>query len=291
MATYKSSDLIPTPTATDAQEGVRKSTQQKEGSKHSMTLRDAQRVSQPLLPTPRSGDSKGGKYQRDRGQKGKERPTLTGLISSQADSPASHFRRQASAKARKMTVTSGQKCYESYESFSPAGSSVKMLVGCLLKGEAWYSDKCDLTWKMQATKSSRLLFQLSPSTRPTGAIESGSLLATPRSSDGDKGVRTPEGYAKEKARWGNRNGEDLPTRVAMLPTPTLGGFDDTNERALRKHQLHAVVEAGTKSGLKLQPSFALWMMGYPTDWLDLEAGEMPLSKARAMQSSPKSPQK
>jgi hypothetical protein len=30
------------------------------------------------------------------------------------------------------------------------------------------------------------------------------------------------------------------------------------------------------------------MMGYPEDWLDLEDGEMPLSKARAMRSSPES---
>ncbi len=72
----------------------------------------------------------------------------------------------------------------------------------------------------------------------------------------------------------------------MLPTPTLGGFDDTNDRALKKGQLHAVV--GQKTGLKLQPSFALWMMGYPTDHLDLKAGEMPLSKAQAMRLSRKS---
>lgn len=38
---------------------------------------------------------------------------------------------------------------------------------------------------------------------------------------------------------------------------------------------------GMRTGLRLQPGFALWMMGYPTDWLDLEAGEMPPSKARA----------
>ena len=34
--------------------------------------------------------------------------------------------------------------------------------------------------------------------------------------------------------------------------------------------------------------FALWMMGYPTDWLDLEDGEMPLSKAQEMRLSRKS---
>lgn len=33
-----------------------------------------------MWPTPRAGDAKGGTYQRDRGQKGKERPTLTGAV-------------------------------------------------------------------------------------------------------------------------------------------------------------------------------------------------------------------
>jgi len=103
----------------------------------------------------------------------------------------------------------------------------------------------------------------------------------------------------------------------LLPTPTLGGFDDTNARALRKKQLHVVVHHallptpttgdrrsrncrqqginntiedgrdGKKTGLRLQPSFALWMMGYPKEWLDLEDGEMPLSGERATRSSRK----
>jgi len=41
----------------------------------------------------------------------------------------------------------------------------------------------------------------------------------------------------------------------------------------------------------LQPAFALWMMGYPTDWLDLKDGEMPLSKAQATRLSLKSQKK
>jgi hypothetical protein len=50
----------------------------------------------------------------------------------------------------------------------------------------------------------------------------------------------------------------------LLPTPTLGGIDDTNERAFRKKQLHAHFFRAT--GWKLQPSFVELMMGYPIGW-------------------------
>jgi len=86
------------------------------------------------------------------------------------------------------------------------------------------------------------------------------MLPTPRASDADKGVRSPEGHAKERER--RKNGVDLPTAVD-----------------------------GASHGLRLQPGFALWMMGYPTDWCDLEAGEMPPSKRQVTPSSRKLPKK
>lgn len=57
----------------------------------------------------------------------------------------------------------------------------------------------------------------------------------------------------------------------------IGGFNDTNERALKKGQLHAVVhhhaQAGENIGstLRLEPAFVEWMMGFPTNWTSLEA--------------------
>jgi hypothetical protein len=44
---------------------------------------------------------------------------------------------------------------------------------------------------------------------------------------------------------------------------------------------------GTNHGLKLQPDFAGWMMGYPKGYLDLADGEMPPSKRTGTPSSPK----
>jgi hypothetical protein len=81
--------------------------------------------------------------------------------------------------------------------------------------------------------------------------------------------------------------------VKMIPTPN--ARDGRGAAIKTRDDLDSLIDmgatkggTGTKTGLKLQPSFALWMMGYPTDWLDLEDGEMPLSKAQATRLSRKS---
>ena len=63
-----------------------------------------------------------------------------------------------------MTVTSGLKCLELYQSSGPLGS----LVRTLLASSIWHSTRCTLTWKASATPSRRLLFRLVPSTPRTG---------------------------------------------------------------------------------------------------------------------------
>lgn len=82
------------------------------------------------------------------------------------------------------------------------------------------------------------------------------FVPTPRAHDGGKGVRTEEGYIKEKERWGRRNGEDLPTFIAR---------------------------GSGMTGLRLRASFVEWMMGYPENWTLIDA-----SKPSATASSPKS---
>ncbi len=219
--------------------------------------------------------------------------------------PVSHSAALGTAEARRMTAISGRRCLELYGRRLRDGSSVRTLVASLLGTEAWSSKECSLTWKPKVTKRGRLLFQLAPSVPRTGGTGYGLLLTptvvqteespermreraerngydngtrwgslasqirygflpTPRAADGYKGTRSPEGYRREKERWGKRNGEDLPTAVAF--------------------------KNGT-TGRRLQPGFALWMMGYPEDWLDLEAGEMPRSKGQAMRLSRKSSQR
>lgn len=250
-----------------------------------------------LLPTPKSGTNSAWQWN---GSRTKKSVPLSKRISSLEASPASPSPKPDEGSARKTTAISGRRCYELYGSFIRGGSSVKTLAVLLLGAEVWYSNKCTLTWKVKATKSSRLLFQLSPSTHRTEEIGSG-LLPTTATRD-YKGANSPAHLAKERGHH-----DQLPNVIAMLPTPTLqmisGGAveahqtEDGWKRTSKQGKdhganLHDVVKTvGEKTGLKLQPAFALWMMGYPTDWLDLEDGEMPPSKARAMRSSPKSQQK
>ncbi|MCU0825522.1 MAG: hypothetical protein MUF77_12870 [Leptospira sp.] len=61
----------------------------------------------------------------------------------------------------------------------------------------------------------------------------------------------------------------FPDPKIMFPTPTLGGIDDTNERALKKGQLHAVVNhklASSSDTQFLNPQFVEEMMGFPIGW-------------------------
>src|SRR3990172_3735238 len=82
---------------------------------------------------------------------------------------------QGSEKARKMTATSGLKCCELYQNFSPVGLLARML----LASSVWGSTIVYLTWKIKVTKSRRLLFQLAPLIPRTEEIGHG-LLFTPR---------------------------------------------------------------------------------------------------------------
>lgn len=236
---------------------------------------------------------------------------------------ASHSVVPGSERARKMTVSSGLRCVESYGKHNPNGCWQRMFLASLVKTEAWFSSVCLLTWKMQATKRSRLLFRLAALALPIEEIGSGllhtpsaveteggimeirpganahyklrdqiAMLTTPTGSDVGRISKYQQGGTALSAQiamlpttratdWKDGGWHDTVTRkdslngvMSMLPTPTQGGFGDTDERTLEKGQLHAVVADGMKSpGLKLQPGFALWMMGYPEDWCDLKDGE------------------
>ena len=95
--------------------------------------------------------------------------------SSQQDIHASRSALPASDEARKMTVTSGQKYLPLCKQSGRVGAFSRMF----LDTSTWASTKCYLTWKVKATPSNRLLFQLAPSMPRTDAIEFGSLLHTP----------------------------------------------------------------------------------------------------------------
>lgn len=81
----------------------------------------------------------------------------------QEDSHANRSVRPGNEEARRMTVTSGRKCLESYENSDQLGLLVRMC----LESSIWHSTRCFLTWKRKTTKSSRLLYRLAVSMPPT----------------------------------------------------------------------------------------------------------------------------
>ena len=167
-----------------------------------------------------------------------------------------------------------------------------MCVASLVSKGDWYSSKCALTWKTKDTKSNRLLFQLAPSVRRIGEIGCGLLpIATTQEVEHPKAELSKTG--RRIAKNGNTHSLGIADRIAMLKTPSAseaeGGVMNLKKARENgwKPKFKMRDQIGDATGLKLQPAFALWMMGYPTDWLDLEDGEMLPSKARATPSSPK----
>ncbi len=259
-STATSEPLLPTPSVADIFTGNLKSSQQSSHSKHSVNL--SQVFQHPLYS------------------------------SSQVAFRASHSLKPDEEKERQTTATSGRLCLNALLFTVHDGSSLKMLRDSLLGTTVWYSKQCALTWKKKVTKSSRLLFQLAPLVRRTEGIGSG-LLLTPRAQEGEE----------NQARFVERNGDrtmnaypNVSTQIAMLPTPQASeaerGPSKLNERG-RKENKNGVEwtprtqdVVGQKTGLKLQPAFVEWMMGYPAGWT-----ELPDSKLLEIQSSRKSQQK
>ena len=186
-------------------------------------------------------------------------------------SPANLSPLPASEEARKMTVTSGQKCSELLVKQNPIGYLQRMC----LESSAWHSTRCLLIWKGKVTPQGRLLFQLVASMPRIEGTESG-LLPTPES-------KNEIGYQIS----GGKKWPRLGTKIKMLPTPRHRSYEEYDTRAKRKGHaiamsyLEAAVDYhGKKTGMKLQPAFVEWMMGFPIGFTDL--------KHSATQSSHKS---
>ena len=159
--------------------------------------------------------------------------------SSQGDSPVSLGPLPESEKDIRIskTVTSGRKCFESFQ-ISHQNSSLERM--CLdLLTFPWESTARTLTWKRN-TKSQHLIFQLVPSRLPTKEKESGSsqkenLWATPNTMD-HLPPRSPEGtqklmegHRKGRSRPSNLREQVDPATMNMYPTPTTKGFGHASE--------------------------------------------------------------
>lgn len=175
---------------------------------------------------------------------------------SQEDSLVNPSVLQEKERERKITATSGARCYERYGKFSPLGSLVKTLLGSY----QWYSPARRLKWDVQTIcstrisyterssnsrlmssvktlnvqdiQSNRLLFRLVPSEHPTEETGYGllqGLIPTPIASDAQGGAVK---LAREKRL---RNGQVFSATLKdlaaskMLPTPQTQGLKVCNK--------------------------------------------------------------
>jgi hypothetical protein len=205
--------------------------------------------------------------------------------SSAVDSPASRSVSLDEKKERKMTATSGRKCFESFSKRSPLG----LLVKTLLTSSIWHSPARRLTWSMKATPCSHLLFQLVPSAHPTDETECG-LLPTPMASDATQGAIigkndqyyiTKTGMPRKINGQGTAGSVGLARLARLLPTMGANEFKGANRNRYvgSKHFRGAKMSEGLRTTstdpIYLNPSFAEIVMGFPPGWTDLKHSETP----------------
>jgi hypothetical protein len=160
----------------------------------------------------------------------------------------------------------------------------------------WYSTKSKLTWKLKGTKSSRMYFQLLPSTHRTDVTEFG-LLPTLKAWDGDGGGARP--VVNGKTTFSSLGVKDLchagllptpmaqdgknstlppsqagrSTIVGLLCTPTAqasrGNTSDARGKGNLTDQIAEMNISETGKTSQLNPRFVAEMMGYPPNYTEL----------------------
>lgn len=198
-------------------------------------------------------------------------------------------------KAREMPAISGRRCLELFGRFVPDGSWAKTFPELLIGRRDWFSSRCVLTWKMRATKSNRLYFQLVVSMPHTKGIEYG-LLPTAQTQGlkicvKGKTVFMPLGFMPTPTaldcgsgrmnRSLSKGASERPTlalaaRMGMLPTPTANDARNVSLPPSQAKRDGGMVKTAMQSdeyragaGFRLNPRFVAEMMGFPVDWTAL----------------------
>src|SRR5690242_3453599 len=164
----------------------------------------------------------------------------------------------------------------------------------LLESSRWNSTTCFLTWKVKATPSNRLLFQLAPSMPDTDETEFG-LLPTPMSAPESEASHnqvsgrwreamkpylwmtphTPNGgrvnTAEEILNKGmTKNGKrqvSLESQVKMWPTVTANTAKNCSDGS--NYHLDGAIWEVEGSG-SLNPTWVEWLMMYPPGWTEVK---------------------
>ena len=180
------------------------------------------------------------------------------------DTLANLFPKPGSEEARKMTVTSGLRCLESYVKPDPLMSCVKML----LATSRWASTQCYLIWKEKVTPANRLLFQLSPKMPNIDVTGSGFWL-TPTAVQ----MEPTEGRREKRKAYRESIGRKdvagcLAEQVAtpkMWPTPRAMTISNKMERLTPEGRMSA--DGKQRFGLNLQDAVKMWPTPRASDGL------------------------
>jgi len=193
------------------------------------------------------------------------------------DSPVSPIHVQENAKALAMSVTCGQNCGELFAKLNRDGFWVKTSQDSVqVRMDGSSVEYCE-TWPRWGMLLGGVVGKLRMSVPRT--TENGSLLLPTLMG----AAATMECAGKEYC--GTRHSLKLTQALEMLPTPTSRDYKDTGK--MENVPVNALLgrELGKNHGMKLQPAFAEWMMGFPPEWTALGASEMPSSRSKSTRSS------
>jgi hypothetical protein len=237
-----------------------------------------------------------------------EEPESNDQQSLREDSLANPILVLENAKRLVIAVTSGRNCGESFAKLNPDGSWAKMSRGCVqVRMDGSMEEYCE-TWPRWGILSGGVAGKLPISEHHT--IGNGSsLLPTvmahnlecagkeynPGSRHSLKLSQSLDmiptltaqdahghGYQKQK------NGTKTLTIAGLLPTCTSRDYKDCGN--MENVPTNALLgrELGKNHGLKLQPAFAEWMMGFPIGWTALGALGMQSFRSKSTRSSKRS---
>ena len=211
-------------------------------------------------------------------------PAFHNQPSSAEDSLASPIRVQENAKLLVMSVTCGQNCGELFAKLNPDGSWVKTSQDSVqVRVDGSLVEYCE-TWPKWGILLGGVAGKLRISERRTTENGSSLLPSCAARDYKDSGPNTNYRKLSEKCK--------LSGRIAMLPTVTTPRPHDSEKSAGEyipsQNQVDLTVVLGKNHGLKLQPAFAEWMMGFPQGWTALSASEMPSSRSKSTRSSKRS---
>jgi len=217
-----------------------------------------------------------------------------------ADSPASLSVAPGSVAARKITEISGRRWRESYDSSSPLGSVLRIL----LERSTWSSIARLLIWRKRAIRRQRSYYRLSPlarGTRGKGCSSWPTLVNSDGRARGTGGNRSSPTspvrhslFARVRmGEWPNplptlragdakggkyqrdhgQKGKERPTLCGILPT-LLRRDQRCYSSAQQRPRAHGGTNLVRVSGGKLNADWCEWYMGFPVGWTDIGAEEL-----------------